>query len=75
MDWFAVNHMKANPSKFQTISIGTNKNYECKVKVKGTEINECNSCVKQVVVYIDKLLDFSKHISEICIKAGRQLMF
>ena len=73
MDWFEVNHMKANASKFQSISIGTNKNYECKVKVKGTEINECNSCVKLVGVYIHKLLDFNKHILEICIKAGRQL--
>ena len=43
MDWFEVNHMKAHPSKFQNISIGTNKYYECKVKVKGTEINDCNS--------------------------------
>ena len=54
--------MKANPSKFQSISIGTNKNYGCKVTVKGTEINECNSCVKPVGVYIDKLLDFKTYI-------------
>jgi ribonuclease P/MRP protein subunit RPP40 len=73
LEWFKLNHMKANPSKFQTISVGADKNSKLSVTINNTDIKECDECVKLVGVYIDKQLNFTKHIKEICIKAGRQL--
>ena len=73
-NWFDVNHMKANPSKFQYIvfqhsSIDTVMNM---INVNGVSI-ESQSCVKLLGVHIDNQLKFSRHISELCAKAGRKM--
>ena len=72
IDWFKTNCMKANPSKFQMLTVGLDTKSDFKICIDDTEINN-DVCVKLVGVHIDNQLNFNKHIQEICIKAGRQL--
>ena len=66
IDWFTNNKMKANPDKFQAISIGNkSKNGDIKFNLDGNEIL-CENEVKLVGVTIDCQLKFNTHISEIC---------
>ena len=73
MDWFKTNCMKANPSKFQMLTVGLDTKSDFKICIDDTEINN-DVCVKLLGGHIDNQLNFNKHILEICIKAGRQLI-
>ena len=73
MEWFRVNYMKANPSKFKILTVGTDKKKDFKISIVHTDIRESENFVKLVGVYIDNQLTFDKHIHEMCVKAGRQL--
>ena len=73
MDWFKTNCMKSNPSKFQMLTFGLDTKSDFKICIDDTEINN-DVCVKLVGGHIDNQLKFNKHILEICIKAGRQLI-
>lgn len=74
VDWFASNGMQANPAKFQGIVFGPSSpdTGETSFIVKGASI-ECSENVKLLGVHLDSQLNFDKHISDMCIKAGRQL--
>ena len=73
MEWFRVNYMKANPSKFQILTVGKDKKKDFRISIDHTDIIESENFVKLVGVYIDNQLTFDKHIHEMCVKAGRQL--
>ena len=73
LQWFNINQMKANPSKFQAISFGkrgtrdiTNFTFE------NTTIH-CEDSVVLLGIAIDHSLTFNTHIANICKKAARQL--
>ena len=74
MNWFKQNSLKANPVKFQTMLISS---HGC--DVDGLMINVQNTTIssteimKVLGVKIDNKLNFTEHISDVCIKAGRQL--
>ena len=73
LQWFSINQMKANPSKFQAISFGkrgtkdiTNSTFE------NTTIH-CENSVVILDIEIDQSLTFDTHIANICKKAARHL--
>ena len=73
LDWFDSNEMKANPTKFQALILGSNnQNMNVSFHIKETVINPSNS-VNLLGIEIDNKLSFSNHISKICTKAGQQL--
>jgi ribonuclease P/MRP protein subunit RPP40 len=71
--WFQNNLMKANPDKFQAISLGK-KSFET---IKSFDIGnfeiQCEEKAQLLGINIDYLLKFDVHISELCRKASRQL--
>ena len=74
MNRFKQNSLKANPVKFQTMLISS---HGCDVdglmiNVQNTTIS-CTEIMKVLGVKIDNKLNFAEHISDVCIKAGRQL--
>ena len=73
IEWFRINKMQANPDKFQAIAVGK-KSFSQKpvFQIGNTSIN-CEETVKLLGIDIDYKLNFESHISNICIKAGRQL--
>ena len=72
LKWFGNNLMQANPSKFQAIVFGLKPKDEICFNVNDYEV-KATKCVKQLGVYIDENLSFDEHISQLCIKAARQL--
>lgn len=73
VDWFEENGMQANPGKFQSVVFSTkNENPVPSFNIKGVSI-PCTTDVKLLGVDIDSKLNFSKHVSSICRKAGQQL--
>lgn len=74
IDWFDINHMKANLSKFQYIVFRNSpKPDEIELLNVNNVIIEAQSYVKLLGVNVDSKLNFSKHISELCVKAGRKM--
>ena len=71
--WFADNHMKANPDKFQTIAVGKRTKDENITFNLDDNIKHCEDHVKLLGVTIDIKLSFDLHISNVCKKASRQL--
>ena len=75
MNWFKQNSLKANPEKFQSMLISS---HSCDadglmIPVGNTIISSMER-MKVLGITIDDKLNFSeKHISNACIKAGRQL--
>ena len=73
LDWFSNNEMQANPSKFQALLLGRDtEKSSISFNVSGTNITPSTS-VNLLGVEIDNKLNFSKHISKICSRAGQQL--
>ena len=71
--WFAENHMKANPDKFQAIAVGKRtKDDNIVFNLENNFIN-CEDHVKLLGVTIDFKFNFDLHISNVCKKASRQL--
>ena len=69
--WFENNNLKANPTKFQLIVFdGTNKQHS--LAIHGADPQSSFS-VKLLGVQIDQSLLFTKHISQLRIKAGRKI--
>ncbi len=62
--------MQSNPTKFQSIFFG--KTIQCDILVDTVNILPANF-IKLLGVTLDSKLKFSDHISNICIKAGRNL--
>ena len=71
--WFADNHMKANPDKFQAIAVGKRTKDENITFNLDNNIIHCEDHVKLFGVTIDFKLSFDLHISNVCKKASRQL--
>ena len=66
--------MKANPDKFQAISIGKRTFEKSPVfELKGSIFIECDEVVKLLGIDIDYQLKFDNHINNLCRKASQQL--
>ena len=73
MNWFKQNSLKANPEKFQTMVISSHSCdiYGLMITVENT--TSSTERMKVLGVKIDNKLNFTEHISDVCIKASRQL--
>ena len=71
LQWFKLNHLKANPTKFQLIVFNENVT-KCIGLADNVQLKPKQS-VKLLGVEIDHRLTFHDHISSLCARAGRQL--
>ena len=71
IEWFEANYMKLNTEKCHVLIAGKGDE-PVWTNVGNSEICE-STCVKLLGVDIDSELKFSKHISNLCIKANRKL--
>lgn len=71
LDWFQDNSLKANPSKFQLVVFDHEKDDRTFI-VNGVTIHSTPT-VKLLGIQIDNSLLFSKHVSDLCLKAGRKI--
>ena len=74
IEWYKNNDMTANPDRFQSIIISFKKNQGCKpaLKVDSAEIKPASS-VSLISIETDNKLNISKHVSNLSVKASRQL--
>ncbi len=72
LEWFEHNHMNANPDKFQFILFDKSGSNNYTIDINGNCIKSQN-VVKLLGVHVDRHLNFTEHISEMCKKAGRKL--
>ena len=74
MEWFSNNSLAANPAKFQTMLVKSNniKDAELNVTVDNVSLPSSDA-MKVLGIDIDDRLTFDGHVSNMCIKAGRQL--
>ena len=73
VQWFSENAMQANPAKFQGILLKGNKDgSDFKVCIRGQDIDFSRS-ITALRIYIDENLTFDNHVSNICLKASRQI--
>ena len=71
LNWFEINSLVANPSKFQMLLLGV-KNYEdFGIFIKDSYI-KCTNTVKLIGVTLDNKLSFRNHVEEICKKANQK---
>ena len=74
LQWFNINQMKANPSKFQAISLAKRGTRDIKkITFENTTIH-CENSVVLLGTEIDHSLTFNTHIANICKKAARHLV-
>lgn len=73
INWFTDNGMQANPDKFQFMVFSRAQLGEQTIILDGNTVIKSEPFVKALGVYIDENLSFSKHVSEICKKAAKQL--
>ena len=69
--WFRINGLMANPSKFQALVLGSTEQ-DFSFNIDGQQIQKCDD-VDLLGVNIDSKLSFDKHISSICSKVNKQL--
>ena len=73
INWYDINGMQAHPTKFQFMIASPHPTECLKLKINDDTTIVSEPYIKCLGVYIDNKLSFSKHISEICVKAARQL--
>ena len=73
LNWFRINSMVANPSKFQIMFLGSNiDNNEITFMVEHKKVRSKTE-VKLLGITIDDKLSFNKHISNLCSTASNRL--
>ena len=72
VEWFRINGMKANPSKFQAIFSHRHENPQITINISDIEIIS-KSTVTLLGIVIDSKLTFSEHINKLCKQAGKQV--
>ena len=73
IDWFTVNVMKANHSKFQFMVISSERIEQKFLDIGNGITLQSKPSEKVLRVTIDDRLQFSEHVSACCSKAARQL--
>ena len=72
IDWFVRNGLLANKDKFQAMAIGNLASDIRSLNIHDTDI-EMVDHIKTLGINIDNRPNFKAHVSEICVKAGRQI--
>ena len=72
IDWFSFNYMEANPDKFQAMFLGLENTNNLTIDIANNKITPVKS-VKLLGIHIDNKLNFDEHVSNICLKASRQI--
>ena len=73
LNWFRINSMVANPSKFQIMFLGSNiDNNEITFMVEDKKVRSKTE-VKLLGITIEDKLSFNKHISNLCSTASNRL--
>ena len=73
LTWYDKNYLMANPKKFQLILIKSrNDKDEVSITLNEHTVESTND-IKLLGVNIDEHLVFSKHISDICVKASQRI--
>ena len=70
LQWFDVNFMQANPSKFQYIVLSKSEENR-PLSLNAGVILQPHECVKVLGINIDNRLNFNQHVSYLCKKAAR----
>ena len=70
--WFKINSLKANLGKFQFMILGKNKRLKYCLKIRSITIKESDK-VELLGITIDKVLNFKKHIENLCRNAQYKL--
>ena len=73
VDWFTINEMEANPSKFQGRVIPHGLTTVLTSFIVSSMEFPIETNVKVLGIFIDNDLNFARQIKEICSKATRQL--
>ena len=74
MEWFSVNGLQANPSKFQFMLLSSSNIDNSNISLCIDDITlKPEPHVKILCVFLDDKLSFSQHVSISCTKAARQL--
>ena len=73
LQWFNINQIKANPSKFKAISFGKRGTRDITNFTFENSTIHCENSVVLLGSEIDHLLTFNTHIANICKKAARRL--
>ena len=72
LEWFSINFLQANPSKFQFIVFEKESHQRDIIREDNVIVKSVNS-VKLLGVTIDNKLRFKEHISTNCQRAGKQM--
>ena len=72
LSWCQANSLKANPSKFQFMTLGDKQNTSFVSNINGKKFNNSREIVLLGIV-IDNQLKFKKHIENLCKKASVKL--
>ena len=76
LSWYSNNFLLANPDKFQSLNINPRKLDKDKSD-KTLSINDLDvvntEVIKLLGVHIDENVNFTEHISKLCIKAGQKV--
>ena len=70
--WFDNNYMCANPDKFQSIVLDRDGKQSLSISVQDNTIFSDPS-IKVLGVTLDDKLNFDEHVSQMCLKASRQI--
>ena len=74
MEWFLKNSLAANPAKLQTMFLKSNSIKDIQLNVTVENISLPSSDTMKILgIDIDDRLTFDGHISNMCIKTGREL--
>ena len=65
LHWFKINSLKANPGKFQFMILGKKNHLKYSLKIGSITIKESDE-VELLRITIDKVLNFIKHIENLC---------
>ena len=76
LSWYSNNFLLANPDKFQSLNINPRKldNNKNDITLSTNDLDIANTeLIKLLGVHIDENLNFTEHISKLCIKASKKV--
>ena len=73
LTWYNDNYLMVNPDKFQLLMINSQNDKDQASLTINAHVSESTADTSLLGVNIEERLVFSKHISELCTKAGQKL--
>ena len=72
LDWFKINSMVVNASKFQVVFLGIEGKHNLCLDIEGSRVKSTKE-VKLLGVIIDSKLNFNSHVGNLCKKANHKI--